>query len=190
MLARSPLQPKPLLTSAAGQVAPAAGHNYESILACCPVGELRTRMTIKSVAALIAIASLACGVALSSAGLPAHSQPLAEPLPVTVVITGVFMHAGALALMTRENEGAIAKIRMRTSKPIRYISSARTPTPITSSNMRRSRLRTRYSSVTPIGRGHSQCVGNSTSTTRRHSRHARRSDSRCAGPRAKVWRGP
>src|SRR5436190_5577491 len=151
MLARSPPQPKPLLTSAARQVAPAAGHNYESICPCCPVGELRTRVTIKSVAARIAVASLACGVSLSLAGLPAHSQPLAEPLPVAEVATGVFMHSGALPLMTRENEGAIANIgfvlgrdgvavidtggsvregrrllaaiRMRTSKPIRYVIS-------------------------------------------------------------------
>src|SRR5438876_10854976 len=75
-----------------------------------PVGELRKLVTIKSVTALIAVASLACGVTLSIAGLPVVSQPLAEPLSVAEVAASVFMHSGALALMTRDNEGAIANI--------------------------------------------------------------------------------
>ncbi len=39
--------------------------------------------------------------------IAAHAQ---QPLPVAEVAPGVFVHTGAIALMTRENEGAIANI--------------------------------------------------------------------------------
>jgi quinoprotein relay system zinc metallohydrolase 2 len=88
---------------------------------------------------------LACVIALPAS----HSQPVPTPLPVTEVGPGVFAHIGDIALMDRENEGAIANlgfvigddavavidtggsvlegsrllaaIRDRTDKPIRYI---------------------------------------------------------------------
>jgi quinoprotein relay system zinc metallohydrolase 2 len=57
-------------------------------------------------ATFAAASMLACGVA----HVVAHAQEPAHPLAVTEVASGVFVHAGALALMTAENEGAIANV--------------------------------------------------------------------------------
>lgn len=46
---------------------------------------------------------------LSSAGR-IHAQQAGEPLQVNEVAPGVYVHIGAVALMTRENEGAIANV--------------------------------------------------------------------------------
>jgi quinoprotein relay system zinc metallohydrolase 2 len=92
-----------------------------------------------------AVLVLASGVA----NFDARSQPLPEPLAMSEVAGGVFVHQGAFALMTHDNEGAIANvgfvvgdqavavidtggsvrearrllaaIRARTTKPIRYV---------------------------------------------------------------------
>ena len=47
---------------------------------------------------------LACAAGASQA------QPTVEPLPVTEIATGVFVHQGATALMTPANAGAIANV--------------------------------------------------------------------------------
>jgi quinoprotein relay system zinc metallohydrolase 2 len=46
--------------------------------------------------------------ALTAAAASAHAQDAA--LPVAEIAPGVFVHAGEIALMTRENEGAIANV--------------------------------------------------------------------------------
>jgi quinoprotein relay system zinc metallohydrolase 2 len=51
---------------------------------------------------------IAC-VVLALAGR-AHAQRAGEPLNVDEVAAGVYAHIGAVALMTRENEGAIANV--------------------------------------------------------------------------------
>jgi glyoxylase-like metal-dependent hydrolase (beta-lactamase superfamily II) len=98
----------------------------------------------RSVATIAAAFVLACAMPCV-----ARAQPLAEPFAVAEVAPGVFVHTGALALMTPDNEGDIANlgfvigndavaiidtggsvrqgqrllaaIRARTTKPIRYV---------------------------------------------------------------------
>ncbi len=114
------------------------------------LGASRNAATIKVAGMLVTVAMLACG--LTAAGsFAVHSEELAQSLAVSEVATGVFIHTGALALMTRDNAGAIANIgfvigndavavidtggsvqegrrllaaiRARTAKPVRYVIS-------------------------------------------------------------------
>src|SRR4030081_946727 len=45
-----------------------------------------------------------------SSATPIHAQQAVEALAVSEVAAGVYTHIGAVALMTRENEGAIANV--------------------------------------------------------------------------------
>jgi len=116
-----------------------------------PVNRFGDTVTIKAAGIRIVVLLLACALTFCVGRFAVHSQPLAEPLAISELAADVFMHTGALALMTRENEGAIANvgfvvggdgvavidtggsvregrrllaaIRARTNKPIRWVIS-------------------------------------------------------------------
>jgi quinoprotein relay system zinc metallohydrolase 2 len=57
-----------------------------------------------------AIACLASVITFLAAMPDARPREAADPLPVTEVSPGLYAHIGAIALMTRQNEGAIANV--------------------------------------------------------------------------------
>src|ERR1700730_5451130 len=59
---------------------------------------------------LLVAHSLYLPVAHSQRLLVAHSQEHPEPLAMSEVASGIFVHTGALALMTHDNQGAIANL--------------------------------------------------------------------------------
>jgi quinoprotein relay system zinc metallohydrolase 2 len=95
------------------------------------------------------IAVMLVALAALAAPMRARGEPPATPLPMNEIAPGVFVYVGATALMTRENQGAIANlgfivgndavavidtggsvregrallaaIRARTTKPVRYV---------------------------------------------------------------------
>jgi quinoprotein relay system zinc metallohydrolase 2 len=66
---------------------------------------MRRSPIIRFYAAFCAVTAVAVGTPLL-----ARSQQLPSPLPVTQIAPGVFVYIGDLALMNRENEGAIANV--------------------------------------------------------------------------------
>jgi len=75
-----------------------------------PVNRFGDTVTIKAAGIRIVVLLLACALTFCVGRFAVHSQPLAEPLAISELAADVFMHTGALALMTRENEGAIANV--------------------------------------------------------------------------------
>jgi quinoprotein relay system zinc metallohydrolase 2 len=73
-------------------------------------GGPETSMRLQSVNSLIASASLILAAVLLAAIPAARPDEAADPLPLVEVASGVFAHIGAIAVMTRQNEGAIANL--------------------------------------------------------------------------------
>jgi hypothetical protein len=69
----------------------------------CDPGNRRNAVTCLSLLAALVAALL---VAVPAA----RPDEAADPLPVTELAPGVYAHIGAIAVMTRQNEGAIANL--------------------------------------------------------------------------------
>src|ERR1700730_3791338 len=72
------------------------------------VGTART--IIIFAATLVLASAVMLFIAHSQQLLVAHSLDLPEPLAMSEVASGIFVHTGALALMTHDNQGAIANL--------------------------------------------------------------------------------